>query len=128
MGAELAAPTGVGRVRAWVWVACSNGGCASYGLQRQVYLRRVALGVVEIPHRLLCEGCGFDLGYSIWEAEVPKIHVGREPSYREDITPPAAAEPAEVETADAAPAEETVEPPAAAKSPAKKTAPRKKAN
>lgn len=124
------APTGIGRVRAWVWVACGNGGCASFGLQRQVYLRRVALGVVEVPHALLCEGCGMSMSFSIWEAEVPKLHVDRDPTYRDQIaqapTEPASAEP----VADAAPAEtETpTEAPEAAKTTPRKTQPRKKAS
>jgi len=110
------------------------GGCPSFGVQRQVYLRRVALGVVEIPHTLLCEGCGMSMSFSIWEAEMPKLHVDREPTNKHDIRgepgpelvdlPPGADVVAAPE-ADAAPAEtaETAETPTAAK----KAAPRKAA-
>lgn len=123
------AATETGRIRSWVWVSCGNGGCAYFAIQRQVMLRRVALGVVEVPQALLCEGCGMSMSYSIWEAEVPKLHVDREPTYRDQIAQepaPSVAEP----VADAAPAEtqETTEAPETAKAAPKKSQPRKKAS
>lgn len=126
-----AVPPDAGRIRNWAWVSCSNGGCAYFAIQRQVMLRRVALGVVEVPHSLLCEGCGMSMSFSVWEADVPKLHVDREPTYRDQIAQAPAESVAdlvepEADVAPPAEAEETAETPAAAK--AKKSTSRKKAN
>lgn len=121
-----------------VWVACGHIDCSAFGIQRQIWLKQVAVGVVDLP-TLACVACRsllqIPLFQDVEEAPVPKIHVGREPSYREDISAaaaPVAAEPvgpAEVEAAaDAAPAEteETTEAPTPAK--ARKSSPRRKAS
>lgn len=112
-----------------VWVACGHVECGAFGIQRQIWLKQVAVGVVDVP-RLACVACRRELQLPLFqdveEAEVPKIHVGREPTHREDIVAPAsaAAEPVEVEAvADAAPAE--AEAAAEAPAAAKKTTPRK---
>lgn len=39
-------------------VACPTQGCRAEGVLRRVHLRLVALGVVEMPHLLLCAVCG----------------------------------------------------------------------
>lgn len=115
-----------------VWVACGYPDCTAFGIQRQIWLKQVAVGVVAFP-RLLCVACRTDVQMfpDFQEAEVPKIHVGREPTDRADIVAAAPApEPVELD-ADPAPAdvEQAVEAPAAAKTtPARKGQPRKKAN
>jgi hypothetical protein len=113
-----------------VWVACSESDCTAFGIQRQIWLKQVAVGVVDVP-RLVCVACRSELVLPLFqdveEAEVPKIHVGREPTDRADIPAPTAAvaaEPAEVEpVADAASAE--TEAAAEAPAAAKKATPRK---
>ncbi|MGW0587454.1 hypothetical protein [Streptosporangium sp. NPDC002607] len=47
-----------GSVCPFLDVACGNETCRAFANVRRVYLRQVALGVVEMPHLLLCVGCG----------------------------------------------------------------------
>jgi hypothetical protein len=58
-------------------VACPTQGCRAAGVVRRVYLRVAALGVVEMPHLLLCQACGMAMPASrSWvdeEENVPKI-------------------------------------------------------
>ncbi len=138
MTAEVVAAS-TGRVRQFVWVACENTYCTNFGAQRQLWLSRVAYGFVQIP-QVLCEACGMSPQMCIWEGEsaMPKIHVGREPTYADQIpqTPaqsaPVAGAVGEVEPEVASLSEggEVVNAAAEASAPAKtrKSTLRKKAN
>lgn len=71
-----------------IWVACGNPYCHAFGVQRQVWLKRIAVGVVPLP-LLLCERCCHRIAipsFPVLEEEpMPKIHVGREPTHKADI-------------------------------------------
>lgn len=88
LGAVPGQAVGLARVSHFVWVACDNELCPSVGARRQVFLRRVAHGVVEKPCELLCEACGFSLAFNLWEDTMPKLHADRDPTYKTDIAPP----------------------------------------
>ncbi|MGP3917678.1 hypothetical protein [Nonomuraea sp. 10N515B] len=58
-------------------VACPRKGCRAEGTVRRVHLRVAALGVVEMPHLLLCACCGAAMpALRSWideETDMPKI-------------------------------------------------------
>jgi hypothetical protein len=73
------APDEVGRVPFGVSVSCTTDGCRAVGQSKRVPLRRVAMGVVELP-TYVCEPCGHPLAVR-WpgelrkETDMPKITV-----------------------------------------------------
>lgn len=116
--AEHAPPAPVHNLPKVIWVACPNHRCPQSGARRQVFLRAVAVGVVELP-RLACQRCGWELPYQIFNEPVeelmPKIHADRDPTYKTDIPDAAVAtsDSAEVVADTGAPAAEPVEGPPA---------------
>lgn len=126
-------------IPASVYVACPATWCPAFAVQRLVWLKQVAVGVIAIP-QLMCQTCHsvlhLPLSLDLEETPVPKLHADREPTSRHDIAPwtPLAGGPsrdaaavAAVVPADVAPAETTDAPETPAAPKARKATPRKKA-
>lgn len=82
-----------------ITVVCTQDWCPVGGRPARVYLRRVALGVVEWP-RLLCERCGCDMARKDDEegsmAKITRHGGASDVNLDPPVAAPAAAEPAPV--------------------------------